>query len=114
MSDQVFNANSFTYYGTANTTTGGTAIDVAKLPDFDEYEMVAFTNLHATDSIAFKTGIAGVTVGHPASNDTALATTIIAAGTTRFLRKEKAHTTFAVDSLAGAATFVVQYGNGDR
>lgn len=114
MSDQVFNANSFTYYGTANTTTGSTAADVADLPDFDKYETVAFTNLHTTDSIAFKTGTASVTVGFPTSADAALGMTIIGAGQTRFLRKEKAHTTFAVDSLAGAATFVVQYGNGDR
>ncbi len=114
MSDQAFNANSFTYYGTANTTTGGTAADVADLPDFHLYETVAFTNLHATDSIAFKTGISTVTVAFPTSADAALGMTIIGGGQTRFLRKEKTHTTFAVDSLAGAATFVVQYGNGDR
>ena len=108
------NVNSFTYYGTANTTTGGTAIDVAKLPDFDKFEYLYIRNLHATDSIAFKTGTSAVTVGHPASAATATAMTIVAGGEEVYMKKEKAHTTFAVDSLAGAATYIVQYGNGNQ
>lgn len=108
------NCNSFTFYGTANTTTGGTAIAEAKLPDFNKYEFIRIRNLHATDSIAFKTGLSSVTIAFPATEDTAIAMTIVGPGATVIARKERGHTTFAAASLTGAAPYTVQYGNGNQ
>jgi hypothetical protein len=108
------NANSFTFYGTATTATGATAINVAKLPDFDKFEYLYIRNLHATDSIAFKTGASTVTVGFPTTEDTATAMTIVGPASSVIVRKEKQHTTFAADSLTGSAPYVVQYGNGNQ
>jgi hypothetical protein len=113
MTDMNMNCNSFTFYGVATTSTGGTAIAAAKLPDFDKYELIRIRNLHATDSIAFKTGTSAVTVGFPTAEDAATAMTIVGPGATVTLRKEKGHTNFAADSLAGSAGYTVQYGNGN-
>lgn len=112
MTDQNMNVNSFTFYGVATTSTGATAIAAAKLPDFDKFEMIRIRNLHATDSIAFKTGASTVTIGFPTAEDTAIAMTIVGPGATVTVRKEKGHTNIAADSLAGSAGYTVQYGNG--
>ena len=111
MINDLMNINSPTYYGTATTSSGSTAVDSAKLPLFDQYENIVFTN-YSTDVIAVKTGSSAVTVAFPTSNDTAAEMTIVPANVSLSIKKEKGHTTFAVDSLAGPALYSVQYGNG--
>ena len=62
MIDVPMNVNALSYYGTATTTSGSTAIGGATaLPDFDKVENIVFNN-ESADFIAVKTGTSTVTV----------------------------------------------------
>lgn len=112
MSIEPMNVNSFTYYGTATTSSGGTAVASAKLPNFNTVERITITNHNTTDYIAFKSGDSTVTVAFPASDDAATGMAIVPPGSSLAFKKEKSHTNIAADSLVGSALYSISYGNG--
>lgn len=108
MIEALANVNSLTVYGTATTTSGTTAVSPT---NFNQCDHVNFNNL-SSDSIIFKTGPASVTVAFPTAGDAALSGTIVGPGQWVSCRKEKAHTSYAVDSLTGSALYAIQASNG--
>ena len=108
MSETAANVNSLTVYGTATTTSGTTAVSPT---NFNQCDHVNFNNL-SSDSIIFKTGPASVAVAFPTAGDAALSGTIVGPGQWVSCRKEKAHTSYAVDSETGSALYAIQASSG--
>lgn len=108
MTQKIAHVNSLTYYGTATTSSGSTAISPT---NFNQSDIINFNNL-SSDSIIVKTGDSTVTVAHPASGDAAVSGTIVGPGQWVSMDKDLRHTSFAVDSLTTSALFAIQATNG--